>query len=101
MTTARYLGRVPQGEDEELYYTNDTSANGGSPTDVAVVAKDLSNDSADVSSTVLDGSSSVSGDVITLPKIKSLTAGNVYRIEIKYTCGNNVFEDYLLIDAEV
>ena len=64
-----------------------------------VVVKDVSNALADVTSTVTSGSSSVSGDVITLPIIKSLTDGHKYRVEVKFTAGGNIWECYFYIDA--
>ena len=94
-------GTQKQGADEEIIYSLTTTNWGSSPTSPAVVAKDVSDDYTDVSSTVLSGSPSVSGDVITLPTVKSLTAGHIYRIEIKFTSGSNIFECYFLIDAEL
>jgi hypothetical protein len=35
-----------------------------------------------------------------LPVLKSLTAGNVYRVEVKFTSGSNVYEPYFDILAE-
>lgn len=100
MATPRYLGTLLQGVDEEILYTITTTNWGSSPTSVAVVAKDISNSNADVSSTVLSGSSSVSGDVITTPVVKSLTVDHRYRIEVKFTAGGSVWEAYFLLDAE-
>ena len=92
MATPRYLGRVTQGADEELYYTVTTTNWGSSPSSVSVVAKDP--DGTDVSATVLSGSASVSGDVITLSPLKSLTRDHVYRVEVKFTAGGSVWEPY-------
>ena len=101
MSNPRYLGTVPQGEDEEVAYSVTTTSWGSSPTDVMVVAKDMNNSNTDVSATVLSGDASVLGDVITLPTIKSLTAGNRYRIEVLFTAEGNVLEGYFLINAEL
>lgn len=94
-----------QGEDEEIVYTLDVSANGSSPTSVAVKVYGESGVGSgatldDVTSTVMPGSPSVGGSVITLPPLKSLTAGVIYRIEVKYMLGGNILEDYFRIPAE-
>ena len=101
MGNPRYLGTVTQGEDEQLVYSVTTTNWGSSPTSVSVVAKDVSSANADVSSTVLSGDATVAGDVISSPTVKSLTAGNRYRIEVKFTSEGNVLEGYFLIDAEL
>ena len=101
MSNPRYLGTVTQGEDEQLVYSVTTTNWGSSPTSVSVVAKDVSDSNTDVSATVLSGSATVSGDVISLPTVKSLTAGSRYRIEVKFTSGGSIFEGYFLIDAEL
>lgn len=90
-------GRQSQGADEEIVYTLTTTNWGTSPSSVTVKAYDLSNASADVSTTVLSGSASVSGDVITLPTVKSLTAGRIYQIEVKFTAGGSVFETPFIV----
>ena len=101
--TARAIreGRQLQGVDEKIVYSITTTPWGSSPTSVTVVAKDMSASAQDVSATVLSGSPAVIGDVITLPKVQSLTAEHLYRIEIKFICGNNTFECYFEIQAEL
>ena len=89
-----------QGEDEEIAYTVTTTPWGSSPTNVAVVAKDMTDNNAVVTSTVLSGSASVSGDVITTPKVQNLVAGHKYRIEVKFTTGGNVLECYFELAGE-
>jgi len=86
---------VDQGRDEEISYTLTTTPWGSTPTNVLVTAYDASATFKDVSSTVLSGSPSISGDVITLPVLKSLTMGHVYRVEIKFTVGGNVEETHV------
>ena len=100
MATPRFLGLVAQGVDEEIVYTITTTNWGSDPSGVSVVAKDTSNSDADVTSTVLSGSASVSGDVITLPTVKSLTVRHRYRIETLFTVGSSKCEAYFLVDAE-
>lgn len=93
-------GKQYQGEDESIAYTLDVSAIGSSPTSVSVVVKDVTN-SATVTATVMPtGSASVSGDVITLPALTLLTAGVLYRVEVKYTITNNVLESYFYVQGQ-
>jgi len=89
------------GEDEEIVYGLTTTPWGSSPSSPAVVAYDITDGGkTNVSDTVLEGVVSASGDVITLPKIKSLTAGNQYRIEILFTSGSQKFEVIVPIEAQ-
>ncbi len=94
-------GVQAQGIDEQTIYTVTTTPWGSTPTSVTVVAKDESAANQDVSSTVLSGTASVNGDVITLPVLKSLTQGHQYRIEVKFTCSGNVFECFFEVQAEL
>lgn len=92
-------GRLEQGEDEEITYTLDVSAQGSSPSNVAVEAKAWPA-GTDVKSTVMpSGSASVNGNVITLPELTALTAGTLYRIEVQYTIGGNVLETWFEVQA--
>ncbi len=88
-----------QGEDEEIAYNLTTTPWGSSPGSVVVKAYEL--DGTDVSSTVLNGTASVAGDVITTPAVRSLTDGTVYRLEIKFTDGDgNIWEPYFYINGQ-
>lgn len=93
-------GELVQGVDEEIVYTVTTTPWGSSPTNVAVTVLDLSDDSNDVTATVTSGASSVSGDVITLPKLLSLTVDHRYKVQVEFTSGNSVFVAYLIVVAE-
>ena len=75
----KYL-RVGEG----AYYQLDTDNYGGSPTSVSVTAYDTSNSNANVTSDVLTGSASVSGDIITLPKVLSSTARHL-RVVVQFS----------------
>lgn len=103
MPTSREVkeGWQLQGIDEQIVYTLTTTPWGSSPTSVAVVVKDASNNNTDVTADVTSGSASVSGNIVTLPLIKGLTQGHLYRVEIKFTSGGNVFECYVHIKAEL
>ena len=92
-------GRQKQGVDEEVYYSLTTTPWGSDPSSVSVKAYTMP-DRTDVTSTVLSGDASTTGDVITLPKCSGLTAGTEYRIEVKFTCSSNVLEAHATIQAE-
>ena len=100
MTERQFYFDSPQGEDESIPYTLDVSKWGlSSPTISSVKAFDTSDDS-DVTSTVINGSGSVSGDVITLPLIENLTDGTTYRIEVLFTSGTGTYEAYGFVTGE-
>jgi len=63
--------------------TLDTTNYGGSPTSVSVTATNLDT-GTDVTSTLLSGSTSVNGNIITLPKISSAIAGR-FQIQVTFT----------------
>lgn len=90
-----------QGADEQIIYTLTTTPWGSTPTSPALVVKDVSDDNTDVTATVTTGSFSTAGDVLTLPTIKSLTAGSRYRADIKFTAGGSIWDPYFIINAEV
>jgi len=99
--TDRLVAKLKQGTDESIVYSITTTLWGSSPTSVEVKAYDVTGGiRTDVSATVLSGSASTVGDVITLPAVTGLTAGKAYRIEVKFTSGGNTFEPYIEIEAE-
>jgi len=89
-----------QGEDEEIAYTLDTSNWGGSPSAITVTAYDVTDEYEDVTATVLSGSASTAGDVITLPVVKSLTRGHLYQVHVKFTTGGQVMEAVVPIQGQ-
>ncbi len=94
-------GPQHQGVDEIIVYTITTTKWVSSPTLSAVVVK-LVSDGSDVTSVVMpSGSGSESGDVITLPALKLLTAAEDYKVEVKFTAGGNTYECYIPVHAEV
>ena len=90
---------ITQGEDEQIAYTLTTTPWGSTPSSVSVVIKTVPG-LTDTSATNLTGSASVASDVITTPVIKSLVAGQQYRLEIKFTSSGNVFEAWAIINGE-
>jgi len=97
MATSREIkeGIQYQGSDEEIAYTLTTTNWGSSPTSTSAAIYSLSGDTyTDVTTGAMSGSTSVTGDVITLPKISGLTVGTTYRVEVQFTITGNVFEAY-------
>jgi len=94
-------GKLYQGVDEQIIYSLTTTPWGSSPSSVSVKAYDATNDYADVTATVLSGSASATGDVITLPKVGGLTLGHLYRIEVQFTVtgAGTPFEAYVQIEG--
>jgi hypothetical protein len=92
-------GLQNQTTDEQIVYSITTTNWGSDPSSVSVKAYNVSGN-ADVTATVLPTNSpSVADDVITLSPLKSLVKGNTYRIEIKFTSGDNIFECYFLVQC--
>ncbi len=93
-------GKQFQGVDESIAYTLDVSAVGSSPSSVSVVVKDVTHATVVTATVMPTGSASVSGNVITLPALTQLTAGVLYRVEVKYTIANNVLESYFYVQGQ-
>jgi hypothetical protein len=87
-----------QGVDEEVVYSITTTPWGSDPSGPTAVLLDP--DGEDVSATMLSGAPNATGDVITTPIVKSLIAGELYRLDIKFTAGGQVLECYFEILAE-
>ncbi len=100
MAISRKVKESPltQGTDEQISYSLTVTPWGASPSSVSVVLKNSAG--TDVSATNLTGSASVSGNVITTPAVKSLTVGEKYRLEIKFTISGNIFEAWCDIYGE-
>jgi hypothetical protein len=92
MTVSRQFKESPiyQGTDEQIAYQLTVTPWGSSPSSVTVTLKNAQG--VDVSAACLSGSASISGNVITTPKVISLVAGEKYRLEIKFTISGNVME---------
>lgn len=95
-------GMQLQGEDETIVYQLTTTPWGSSPTSTsAKIFRQAGGETyTDVTSTNMTGSTSVTGDVITLPAISGLTDGVMYRVEVKFTSSGNIFEAYAYIKGE-
>ena len=90
---------ITQGADEIIAYTLTTTPWGASPTSISVKLYEGAS-KTDRSATMLSGIAGATGDVITTPLVTGLTAGQVYRLEIKFTSSGNVFEAFCIIYAE-
>lgn len=103
MTISREVkeGKLIQGADEKIAYQLTTTPWGSTPTSIIVKAWDITDGGrTDVTATVLSGTASVTGDVITCPVLQLLTAGNWYRLEIQFVAGGDTWEAYAIIQAE-
>lgn len=89
------------GADETIVFTLTTTPWGSSPSSPSAKIYEISGDTlTDVTSTCMTGSTTAVNDVITLPAIKSCTAGTDYRVEVKFTCSGNTFEAFAELKAE-
>lgn len=94
-------GRLRQGVDERIAYNLTTTPWCSSPGTITVKLYDVTTGAkTDVSSTMLAGTASATGDVISTPLVTGLTAGSLYRMEIKFVSVGNTFEAYAEIQGE-
>lgn len=91
-------GQFYQGVDEELPKTVNVGKWAASPTSACVVAK---LDGTDVSGSVLSGNPSISGSLITTGCLTSLSAGEDYRVEMKFAQDGQVWECYFFVTGEL
>ncbi|KKM08392.1 hypothetical protein SY88_23675 [Clostridiales bacterium PH28_bin88] len=88
-----------QGVNEAIFYELTTTLWGPALSNIAVHTVDVTAGFVDVSEAVQDGDPSIEDDTITLPQIKNLTAGHVYRVAVRFQSGGNVFEPLFVIYA--
>ncbi len=88
-----------QTTDERLAHQITTTNWVSSPTSPTAVVYD-ENDGSIVTSTVYPSNSpSASNDVITLSLLRDLTKNHVYRIEVKFSVGSNIYECYFRVEC--
>jgi len=92
-------GLIYQGEDESISYTLDVSAI-GNPSSPSVVVKDVDGDSVVTATVMPVNSPTVNGATVQLSPLTLLTAGRLYRVEVKYTVAGNVLESYFYVQAQ-
>jgi hypothetical protein len=84
-----YVVESPQTQSpqESVSYGITTTPWGSTPTGVTVTVYDVTRAGVetDVTNTVVSGSSSTSGDIITTKRVGSLTLGNNYRMDVLFT----------------
>jgi len=94
-------GMQYQSSDEERAYTITTTNWVSSPTSPSVAAY-LDKNNKDVTSTVFPvNSPTAANDIITLSVLKSLSKGDVYRIEVQFTVGSNIYECYFKVKCSL
>ena len=100
MTINRQIVESPlvQGEDEQIAYSLDTTPWGGYTSGESV--KLFDDTGTDVTATLLSGSASADGDVITTPLVISLVSGTRYKLDILWVYAGNTFEAWAYIQAE-
>ncbi|CUS05397.2 protein of unknown function [Candidatus Promineifilum breve] len=96
-------GAQVQGEDESIRYSVDWSALGGQesalPSSPVVVVKV---EGSDVTTAVMPVNAPIiSGSEVILSPLLGLTAGLVYRVEVRVNIGSNVLESYFMVTAQV
>jgi len=94
MTTIRAVreNQRPQGTAEEIAYYVDTAPWGGYDSNMATTILGPNGD--DVSLVHLSGVTSEVGGVITTPLVKLLSPGHMYRLQILWKKGANIFQAY-------
>lgn len=97
MSESRCVGLVDQGRNEQVAYSFDFSDD-GTPSSPAVA---LYLNGVDVTATCMPGTPVISGDSVITPAVVGLTPGKQYRLECRATISGNIFEPYLLINAEI
>lgn len=105
MAGSRIANESPvfQGAAEKLAYGLTTTPWGASPTNESMAVYDITDpeNEEDVTAACTEASMSVSGNVITTKRIKSLTLGNTYRVEVLFTdAQSNVWEMIFLIKCQ-
>ena len=99
MTSIRQTvpGQFWQGVDEEISYTIDVGNWDTTPTGASTVVK---LGSSDVSASVLSGTTVISGSLITTPCLTSLSAGQDYRVEVKFSSDGLLYECFFTVTGE-
>lgn len=92
-----YVNESPkrQSPQESISYSITTTPWGSTPTSITLTVYDVTvpGVETDVTNTVVAGSNSATGDVITTKRIGSLTLGHDYRADVLFTdSGLNVWE---------
>ncbi len=92
-----YVVEAPrkQSPDESLSYQVTTTPWGSTPTSLAMYVYDITVQGTvtDVTNTVVQGSITAAGDVISTKRIRLLTLNHDYRVDVQFTDSNsNIWE---------
>jgi len=96
-----------QSSDEELCYRLTTTNWVSNPTNPVIKAYDETIGNEDVTDTYPDSSDGlfptnnplVDGDQITLSPLKNLIAGHIYRIEVRFAVGDNIYSAHFKVQC--
>ena len=104
MATTRELPESPiaQGANEAIAYIIN-AVTGRAPASVTLTVYDITDadNVTDVTNVVVTGANSITGDAINTKRIGSLTAGQTYRVDVRYIdADGNTFEPYFRIECK-
>ncbi len=91
------VASVTMSPNEQMVFSLDCSANVGAGQAVGTYTVKLFLGARDVTLTNTTGQASLSGKVITAPKVKGLTLSKKYILRFVYGIGNNIFDDHLVL----
>jgi len=97
---------LEQGKDEIISYQLNTTPWGGTPSVPVVTIYDVTGGVytaltvAEMAVVMPVNTPSISVDLIILSPLKLLTVGKLYRVEVKFTSGGDVWEPYFLVDCK-
>ena len=89
-----------QGIDESVFYTVDTAPWGGSPSALGHEITDEEDYTASLKSTMMTGTPSAVGDIITCPALSLVEEDKIYRIYVKFTIGGSALSGYFRVKGE-
>jgi hypothetical protein len=90
----------PIGIDEEVQFSINFANWGGDPSSPSTKLYDIHDEFTDVSSTMLSGSASESGDIVTTPTIKLLEENVSYMMITQVTISGQKMSCYGILEAE-
>jgi len=93
-------GAKTQRIGESVAYQFYTTPWGSTPTSLTVEVWDVtSSPEEDVTATVLLGSASADGDLVTCPNLYNLSENHRYRLDVYFDAGENTFAVPILVRA--
>jgi hypothetical protein len=88
---------IYMGAEEVRHLSIDTTEQGGSPTDVSQQIYDITYGTREEADLFADEDAEISGDQINLPALSGPEPRHIYRGEVKYTCGGQVWERWFIL----